>query len=136
MLWIRNFIFSFFANQNFSWDRKDELLHKWIALILQVKFHFMGCLIKVNALCQETDSIVIIITVNTIIVFMKQPTAERHLANIFSQVFLWFFRKFLQCIKKRKHSENFYKADKKQPWRSLIWVKLLAFTDAATRGVL
>ena len=47
---IRRFIFSFFANQNFSRDRKAELLCKSIALVLQVKFRFMGCLVKANAL--------------------------------------------------------------------------------------
>ena len=31
-----------FANQNFSWDRK--------AVLLQVKFRFMGCLVKANAI--------------------------------------------------------------------------------------
>ena len=47
---VRRFIFSFFANQIFSRHRKAELLRKWIALVLQVKFRFMGCLVKVNAL--------------------------------------------------------------------------------------
>ena len=47
---IRSFIFDFFAIQNFSRDRKAVLLRKWIALILQVKFRFMVCLVKANAL--------------------------------------------------------------------------------------
>ena len=47
---IRRFIFSFFANQNFSRDRKAVLLRKWIAVILQVKFCFMGCQVKANPL--------------------------------------------------------------------------------------
>ena len=47
---IRRSIFSFFGNQNFSRDRKAELLCKWVALVLQVKIRFMGCLVKVNAL--------------------------------------------------------------------------------------
>ena len=46
---IRKFIFSFFANQNFSRDRKAVLLRKWIALVLQGKFRFMDCLVKANA---------------------------------------------------------------------------------------
>ena len=50
---IRRLIFSFFANQNFSWDIKAMLLHKWIALVLQVKFCFMGSLVKANALLSE-----------------------------------------------------------------------------------
>ena len=41
---IRRFIFSFFADQNFSRERKVELLCKSTALVLQVKFCFMGCL--------------------------------------------------------------------------------------------
>ena len=54
---IRRFIFSFFANQNFSLDKKAVLLRKWIALILQVKFRFMGCLLKANALVSGNRSL-------------------------------------------------------------------------------
>ena len=50
---IRSFIFSIFANQNFSRDRKVELLRKSIALVLQAKFRFMDCLVKANALVSE-----------------------------------------------------------------------------------
>ena len=41
------------------------------------------------------DNIVVIILVNSIIVFRKQPSAERYLANILSSVFLGTFGKFL-----------------------------------------
>ena len=83
---IRRFIFSFFANQNFSRDRKAVLLRKWIALVLQVKFRFMGyLLVKVNALisgnikhhCYHHSSIV----------FMKQPSAEIFSKHFFRQYF-------------------------------------------------
>ena len=47
---IRRFIFSIFANQSFSRDIKAELLRKSIAVVLQVKFRFMSCLVKANAL--------------------------------------------------------------------------------------
>ena len=47
---IRRFVSSCFANQNFSRDRKAALLRKWFALVLYVKFHFMVCLVKANAL--------------------------------------------------------------------------------------
>ena len=47
---ISRFIFNFFANQNFSRHRKAKLLHKWTALVLQVKLRFMGCLVKANSL--------------------------------------------------------------------------------------
>ena len=47
---IRRFVFSFFPNQNLSRDRKAELLRKSIALALQMKLRFMGCLVKANAL--------------------------------------------------------------------------------------
>ena len=33
-----------FASQNLCLDRKAALPRKWVALILQVKFRFMGCL--------------------------------------------------------------------------------------------
>ena len=47
---IHRFIFSILPNQNFSRDRKAELLRKRIPLVLQLKFRFMGCLVKANAL--------------------------------------------------------------------------------------
>ena len=90
---IHRFIFNFFANQNFSRHRKTELLRKWIALVLQVKFRFMGCLVKANALV--LGNIALSLSSQLIVlVFTKQPSAERYLANIFSPVFLWTFRKF------------------------------------------
>ena len=90
---IRSFIFNFFANQNFSRHRKAELLRKWIALVLQAKFRFMGCLVKANALV--LGNIALSLSSQLIVlVFTKQPSAERYLANIFSPVFLWTFRKF------------------------------------------
>ena len=85
---IRRFIVSYFANQNFSRDRKAVLLRKWIALVLQVTFRFMGCLVQANTLVSGIDSIVVIMTVSSIIAFTKQSSAERYLANIFSPVFL------------------------------------------------
>ena len=86
---ICRFIFNFFANQNFSQHRKAELLRKWIALVLQAKFRFMGCLVKANVLVLGNIAWSL-----SSLVFTKQPSAERYLANIFSPVFLWTFRKF------------------------------------------
>ena len=57
------------------------------------KLRFMGGLVKANALV--TGSLAVNITVNSIIVFRKQPSAEKYLTNIFSPVFLRTFRKFL-----------------------------------------
>ena len=82
---IRRFILSFFANQNFSWDRKAVLSRKWITLILQVKFHFMGCLVKANALVSG-NSFVVIITVDSI----KQPSAEIFSKHFFASTFVNF----------------------------------------------
>ena len=131
---IRRFIFSFFANQNFSLDRKAVLLRKWIALILQVKFRFMGFLVKANALVSGNKYSVVIITVNSI-VFAKQPSAERYLANIFSPVFCELLENSCSASKNR-FLETFRKFTKKHTWRSLILVKLHAFTEAANGGVL
>ena len=47
---IRRFIVNFFCKSKLSWHRKTELLHKWIALVLQAKFRFMGYLVKANIL--------------------------------------------------------------------------------------
>ena len=54
---------------------------------------------------------VVIITVNNIIVFTKQPSAERFLANLF---FTSNFVSF-QKIRSKKRSENFWKVHKKKP---------------------
>ena len=84
---IRRFIFNFFENQNFSRHRKAELLRKWIALVLQANFRFMGCLVKAIALV--LGKIVLSLSSQLIVlVFMKQPSAERYLAKIYSSVFL------------------------------------------------
>ena len=85
---IRRFIFNFLANQNFSQHRKVELLRKWIALVLQTKFRYMGCLVKTNALVLGNITLPLSSQL-IVLVFKKQPSAERYLANIFSPVFLW-----------------------------------------------
>ena len=55
---------------------------------------------------------------------MKQPTAERYLANFFYQYFCEFFENSCSASKKKKPSESFfYQVDKKHLWRSLILVK-------------
>ena len=79
---IRRFIFDYFANQNFSRHRKAELLRKWIALLLQAKFRFMGYALVLGNISLSLSSQLIVL------VFTKQPSAERYLANIFSPVFL------------------------------------------------
>ena len=111
---IRRFIFSFIANQNFSRDRKAVLLRKWIALVLLVKFR--------SPQYQETDTIAVIITVNSTIVVTKQPSAERYLANILTSVFLRTFRKLLQRIKKtfREFLQSLQKTPVAQPYLSKI----------------
>ena len=93
----RRFIFCFvFANQNFSLDRKAVLLRKWITLILQVKFRFMGFLVKANAIVSGSKYSVVIITVNSIVFAICRKIFSKHfLASI-----LRTFRKFLQRIKK------------------------------------
>ena len=83
---IHRFIFSIFAYQNFSRDRKAELLRKWIALVLQVKFRFMGyLLVKVNALI--SGNIKHHRYHHSSIVFMKQPSAEIFSKHFFRQYF-------------------------------------------------
>ena len=90
---ICRFILDFFVYQNFSWHRKAKLLCRWIALVLQVKFCFIGCLVKANALVSG-NKVLLLSSQLIVLVFKKQPFTERYLANIFSLVFLWTFRKF------------------------------------------
>ena len=118
----------FFANQNLSRDREAKLLRKWIALVFHVKF-------EQRPKYQETDSMVVIITLNSSIDFTKQRSAEKYLANLcFTNNFVNFLESFYSASK--KCSDIFEEVDKIHPWRSLILVKLQAFTEAATWGVL
>ena len=118
---IHRFIFNFFANQNFSWHRKVELLRKWIAVVLQVKLRKRPRIRK--------QRVVVSITF-----FTKQPSAERYLANIFSPVFFELLENSSNASKYLPKSfRNFTKI---HPWRSLMLVKLQAFTGLTTRCVL
>ena len=94
---IRRFIFNFLANQNFSQHRKVELLRKWIALVLQTKFRYMDCLVKTNALVLANITLPLSSQL-IVLVFEKQPSAERYLANIFSPVFCELFGMFQMNI--------------------------------------
>ena len=94
----------------------------------------MGFLVKANALVSGSKYGVVIITVNSI-VFAKQPSAEIYIANIFSPVFCKLLENSFSASKNR-FLETFRKFIKKHTWRSLILVKLHAFTEAANGGVL
>ena len=78
-----------------------------------------------------------IVTVNSI-VFTKQASAERYLANIFCQYFCEILENF--AANHKNVSKTFRKFSKKKQKKhlslSLILVKLQAFTEAATGGVL
>ena len=104
---IRRFLFNYFANQKFSRYRKAELLRKWIILVLQAKFRFMGCLVKANDLV--SGNIALSLSSQLIVlVFTKQLPAE-YIKQIFTKIHLW--------------------------W-SLMLVKLQTFTGATTACVL
>ena len=71
-----------------------------------------------------------------VLLFLRNSYMQKDsLPNIFSPVFSWTFRKFLQHINKKfwKFLES---SQKKYPGRNFILVKLQAFTEVATRGVL
>ena len=108
---IRRFIFNFFTNQNFSRHRKAELLRKWIALVLQVKFRFMGCLAKANALILG-NRVVVIIIVNSIRFYETAICREILSKYFFASIFVNFsvahqntFRKVLESSQKYTHGE-------------------------------
>ena len=123
----------FFANQDFSRHRKAELPRKWIALVLQAKFRFMVCLVKANALV--LGNIALSLSSQLIVlVFTKQPSAERYLANIFGQYFCELSENSSSASK--YVSKSFRKFTKIHPWWSLMLVKLQAFTGATTGCVL
>ena len=75
------------------------------------------------------------ISFNSIIVFTKQPSAERYLENIiFSSVFVN-FQKVL-AVHQKKHSLEILESSQKTPVANLILVKLQGFTEAANVGAL
>ena len=66
--------------------------------------------------------------------FLRNSHLQR---DIQQTCFCQYFCELLEnsCSASKKRSENFQKVHKKHPWRSLILVKLQAFTEAATEGV-
>ena len=108
---IHRFIFSFFANQNFSRHRKTELLRKWITLVPQVTFHFMGCLVKVNALTLGN----------------RFPSVTQYSGNI-----RWVFpqchnvRDIYGTFREHFKEKNFIKSS---PWKSCFSVKSVWFDN-------
>ena len=74
----------FFWKSKLSRHRKAKLLRKWIALVLQVK---LRCLVKANALVLGNIALLLSLQI-IVLVFTKEPSAERYLANIFLPVFL------------------------------------------------
>ena len=72
-----------------------------IAPVLQVKFHFMGCLVKTNSLVSGNRSL---LSSKLIVLLLLQNNHLQRdiLPNIFLPVFSWTSAKFLQCIKKMK----------------------------------
>ena len=94
--------------------------------VFQTKFRFMDCLVKGNALVSgNRQHISVIVTVNSIIVFTKQPSAERYLANIFSQDFCELLANSWRATKNR--SEKFQKVHKKTPVTKSYFRKVAGF---------
>ena len=68
---------------------------------------------------------------------MKQPTAERYLANFFYQYFCEFFENSCSASKKKKTFRKFFLPSwQKTPMEKSYFSKVQAFTEAATGGVL
>ena len=69
-----------------------------------------------------------------VLVFTKQPSAERYLANFFRQYFCELLENSSSASK--YVPKSFREFTKKHPWRSFMLVKLQAFTGATTKCVL
>ena len=117
---IRRFIFSFFVNQNFSQDRKAELLRKWIGLVL----HGLPIKSKRPSLRKQIASSLSSQLI-VLLFFTKQSIAERYLENIFLPVFLWTFWEFLQRIKKT--FQEFLESSQKTPVAKSYFNKVADF---------
>ena len=78
---------------------------------------------------QETDSIVVFITVNGIIISTKQPSVERYLTckHFFDSIVVNFGK--ILAAHQRNILKIFKSSQKKHPWRSLILVKLQEVED-------
>ena len=129
---IRRFIFNLFQYQNFSRHKKAELLRKWIALVLQVKFPFIGCVVKANTLV--LGNIAVSLSSQLIVlVFTKQPSVERYLAIFFCQYFCELLENSNSASK--YFPKSFRNFTTIYLWQSLMLVKLQAFTGATTGSV-
>ena len=123
----------FFANQTFSRHKKTKLLHKWIALVLRVKFCFMSCLSKGKCPSIRKQSASLLSSQLVVLVFTEQPSAERYLGN--------FCQSFCELLENSSSASRYVQKrfglfTKNHLCRSLMLVKLQAFTGAATRCVL
>ena len=93
------------------------------------KISFHSCLVKANALV--LGNIALSLSSQLIVlVFTKQPSAERYLASIFCEL-LENFNMASKYVPK-----SFRNFTKIRPWQSLMFVKLQAFTGATTGNVL
>ena len=122
----------FFPNQNFSRDRKVELLCKSITVVLQVKFRFIGCLVKANALVSGNRQ------------HRRYHLSQQYhcfyetviCREIFSKhVFVSIFVNFQKIL--ATHQKNVSKIFRKFTKNILgeVLFQLQAFTEAATEGV-
>ena len=112
---ICRFIFNFFAIQNFSRHRRAKLLRKWIALVLQVKLRFMGCLVKANALVLGNMTLSLS---SQQYQFLRNSYLHRDIQQIF---FRQYFCELLEnsSSASRYVPKSFRKFTKIHPWRSL-----------------
>ena len=99
--------------------------------MLQVKFRFTSCLIKGNALISGRRSS--LSSQLIVLLFLRNSHLQRDiLANIFSPVFSWTLRKFLQRIKKmfQKFLES---SQKKKTVAKLCFNKVAGFYRSCHR---
>ena len=81
------------------------------------EFHFMSCLVKANTLV--LGNIVLSLSSQLIVlVFTKQPSAERYLANVFCQYFCELLEHSSSTSK--YISKSFRKSTKIHPWWSHV----------------
>ena len=112
----------FFANQNFSRDRKVELLCKSIALVLQVKFRFIGCLVKANALVSGNGQHRCYHRSWQYHCFYETVISrEMFSKHAFASIFVNFHK--ILALHQKSVAKFFRKYHKKHLWRSLILVK-------------
>ena len=120
----------FFCKSIFSRDRKTVLIRKGIALLLQVNFRFMGCLVKANALVRKQKTQYRRYYQLIVLLFLQNSHLQRDIQQTFFRQFLCeLFENFCSASKyvsktlrkfNKKKTKTKKRNKKTRPWRKVF----------------